>query len=747
MSAEQVARVDWIRREAKKALGGDRRPLVESMAGGDVMVFATVMGHLRRDGLLPNNVLAVLPELIMHYASASKQKSPARAIGIERVIGPFRLLRAIGRGRGFDRFEAALVEPELCRVEAVVLDPGPDGVAAMERFGALRERLEAARHPALSKTYDASVTLDDRVAFFTDPMRGEPIDRFCDANGLTIAERVELIAQAADAVAEAHLQGVVFRDLCPDTVRAWHDTDGAVRVSVWGAGIAASLDARLIETNKHAVDTLPRQYIAPEVAADNGAPIDGRADVFGLGAVAFSVIVGEPPRGEQSVYDPPLAEAQQRIRHESAPLASDLVSYRLGSAGDLDTGMRYLKTRRTDAQSLRRLLKSDLDYVLAKAIETNRAARYRDAGGFAADLRRVLANEPVRARPPEPLYVMAKLAARRPRRALVAGIGCAAVFAGFVASFGAAVQARVELIEGRERIAQLESTVTHAEASRPAPVEAAPVISAHERRDMQLGAAARAALGSDTIEDEASLLASIADIVGAPADSEGARRLRERALKLAEGSGVAGAQSTIDVRFALCEQMLAGGDAAEALAACGELVERCERGFGRADPRTVRAWILLGRAQSRAGEPADSLPWFSRASKQAVLIDGAASELAIEAVRAEVRVLVEAGQTAAAVRSAQTLVSAAEIERGRDAIAAHAARLILGEALTAAGRFTDAEHPLWSAYDAFERESGADAPESKRARAALIALHEAWDAAEPGIGHAAEAERLRAGID
>src|SRR5262249_60422297 len=119
------------------------------------------------------------------------------------------------------------------------------------------------------------------------------------------------------------------------------------------------------------------------------AALDTRSDVHTLGVMLFELLAGRLPYPLEHL---PLPEVARVIREQDPS--------RLGT---LDTRLR-----------------GDVETILAKALEKDRERRYPSAAELAADIRRHLRNEPIRARPPSALYQLRKLARRN--KALVGGV-------------------------------------------------------------------------------------------------------------------------------------------------------------------------------------------------------------------------------------------------------------------------------------------------------------------------------------
>src|SRR5262249_19298685 len=190
-------------------------------------------------------------------------------------------------------------------------------------------------------------------------------------------------------------------------------------------------------------------YMSPEQASGDPSAIDRRGDVYALGVLLYELLAHRLP---YSVDGLALPEAGRVIR-EQEPGRLGLVDGRLRGRGGT---------------------------IVAKALAKEPARRYASAGELAADIRRHLSHEPIRARPPSALYQLRKFARRH--RALVAAVlgVAAALVAGTVVSVLYAVRAdynaRLARHEAyRARLAAATAALSHhdvADAARQ--LEAAP---------------------------------------------------------------------------------------------------------------------------------------------------------------------------------------------------------------------------------------------------------------------------------
>ncbi len=189
-------------------------------------------------------------------------------------------------------------------------------------------------------------------------------------------------AQAAEALAEAHARGVVHRDVKPSNLLV---SDG--RLWVTDFGLARARDLTEAQSSHRPAGTV--RYMSPEQLAGTAAPFDGRGDVYSLGVTLYELLTLEHPGIDWAGREPP----PLRQRRPGVP--------------------------------------AELETVVLKAMAAEPDDRYASAAEMAADLRRWLRGEPVKARPLTRWQRLRRLLWRRRRAVTVVGLALAlGLFAG-----------------------------------------------------------------------------------------------------------------------------------------------------------------------------------------------------------------------------------------------------------------------------------------------------------------------------
>jgi serine/threonine protein kinase/tetratricopeptide (TPR) repeat protein len=335
------------------------------------------------------------------------------------LIGPYRLMEEIGAGGMGLVFVAEQQQPVRRKVALKVVKPGMDTRNVMARFEQERQALALMDHPNIAKVFDGGATASGRPYFVMELVRGVSITKFCDDNTLSPRQRLELCIPICHAVQHAHQKGIIHRDLTPSNILvALHD--GRPVPKVIDFGIAKAMGEQL--TDKTIYTGLTQMvgsplYMSPEQAGLSSLDIDTRTDIYSLGVLLYELLTGTTPFEEQRLRKAAYDEIFRIIREEEPPKPSTRIS-ELGRSGEPSptnaaagparqmgfTLATISAQRHTEPARLSKLVSGDLDWIVMKCLEKDRARRYATANELALDIERYLAEEPVLACPPSVVY-------------------------------------------------------------------------------------------------------------------------------------------------------------------------------------------------------------------------------------------------------------------------------------------------------------------------------------------------------
>jgi non-specific serine/threonine protein kinase/serine/threonine-protein kinase len=323
-------------------------------------------------------------------------------------VGPYHILGVIGQGGMGIVYKAEQREPVRRLVALKLIKLGMDTADVIARFEGERQALAVMNHPSVAKVFDAGATERGRPYFVMEYVAGEPITAFCDRAQLPIAQRLELFAQACDAIQHAHQKAIIHRDLKPSNILV-SLVDGNPLVKVIDFGVAKAISQRLTErtlfTEMGQLIGTP-EYMSPEQAEMSGADVDTRTDIYALGVVLYELLAGTLPFDARSLRSAGYREIQRIIREVDPPRPST----RLSSLGN--EAAAIAQRRKTQLAMLAKQLRTELEWIPLKAMRKDRTERYATAAELAADVRNYLASRPLQAGPPSATYRLRKFIRR-----------------------------------------------------------------------------------------------------------------------------------------------------------------------------------------------------------------------------------------------------------------------------------------------------------------------------------------------
>src|SRR5437660_1579686 len=310
--------------------------------------------------------------------AARKRQRLAEMLG---ELGDYELLEEVGRGGQGVVFRAR--QKSLNRIVAVkVISLGQWATKAhLKRFRLEAEAAASLDHPCIVPIYEVGER-DGQCYFSMKFVEGGQLDEVVRRTPMSIRQAAELIAKVARTVHYAHEHGILHRDIKPGNILL--DAKGEPHLTDFGL-------ARLVESDSTVTRTMEvlgtPSYMAPEQAVGNNAAISSVTDVYGLGAVLYQLLTGQPPFAGGTTYE---------------------------------TIKLLLDTEPRSPRLLNPKVDRDLSTICLKCLEKDSQRRYPSALALAEDIERWLKHEPIQARRAGVFTRGRKWVRRNPTSALLA---------------------------------------------------------------------------------------------------------------------------------------------------------------------------------------------------------------------------------------------------------------------------------------------------------------------------------------
>src|SRR5262245_16739056 len=383
MNSERWRRIEDIFRTAVDRPAAERDDYLTRVCDGDEDLRREVLSLIERD-TDEDFIQAPIANIARSFTA-----KPSNDLTGERV-GPYRVLRLIGRGGMGDVYEALRDDEQFRQQVAIkIIKRGMDTDFVRDRF--LRERriLASLDHPHIARLFDGGATADGSPYFVMEFVAGEPITAYCRGHQLSVNEKLKLFRKVCSAVQHAHQRLVVHRDLKPSNILIGNDSEP--KLLDFGIAKLLSPDVGQSHTRTEtALRLMTPEYASPEQA--RGEAVCTTTDVYSLGVVLYELLTERRPH-EFGTFAP--AEIERAICETAIEEPSKVVG-----------GMPGAPTR------LARQLAGDLDNITMMAMRKEPERRYQSVEQFSEDIRRYLEGMPITARKDTFGYIAGKFVRR-----------------------------------------------------------------------------------------------------------------------------------------------------------------------------------------------------------------------------------------------------------------------------------------------------------------------------------------------
>lgn len=580
---------------------------------------------------------------------------PSLAAGT--CLGAWRIDTMIGRGGMGEVYAATRSDAAFAQRAALKL-LRYEAAAETGRFESERRILAKLEHPGIARLLDGGMAADGRPYTVMEYVEGQSITDYCRERKSSLHERLALFAQVCAAVAFAHRNLVIHRDLKPDNILV--DAEGSVKLLDFG--IAKLLDTTALTRDvENTTAPFTPDYAAPEQL--NGQLVTTGTDIHALGLLLFELLTGERPVRTRGL---PSTQMLALILDREVPLPSRLAR----SA--------------TTAPVAARALRGDLDAIVAKCLRKQPNHRYETVNGLKHDIDRHVRHQPVHARSGARAYVARRFVRRHwlaisGVSLLVLGLGAAALYAN---------SARERTEHALKRADAVRDFVIDLFRQNDPNAGNGKTMSARELVD--LGARRVESAFIDDADTRIELMGVSGNLYQSLGETRRAGELLGRRLELATTEYALDDPRRIEAQLdmALSEVGNEHFDAARALleqALASAAPTRAELG-----PLRARVLIRLGALEAERGNNQEALVWSEKAMALLEGMPGTSPGQLAEALADRGRYIFRSGRIAAAEQPLRAALALLDPQRHGDMKTLLDSREDLGMVLTSLGRFDEA---------------------------------------------------------
>ncbi|HEX8141607.1 MAG TPA: protein kinase [Pyrinomonadaceae bacterium] len=393
MNPESWKKVEEIFESALERAPDERSAYLDEACGGDdalrSQVETLIHSYERAGSFIEAPVLA-------HDSAPTLVDDDAPTGMIGKRLGSYKLVREIGRGGMGSVYLAVRADDEFQkRVAIKLIKRGMDTDFIIRRFRHERQILASLDHSYVARLLDGGTTEDGLPYFVMEYVEGKSIYQYCDAQKLSITERLKLFRKVCAAVHYAHQNLIIHRDIKPSNILV--TSDGIPKLLDFG--IAKILNPEIgghgLDPTSVALRMMTPEYASPEQV--RGEPATVASDVYTLGVLLYELLTDHRPYRLRSRAPQELARVICEVEPERPSVAVNQIEVipNEGTEPIEITPETVSRARSSSTEQLRRQLSGSLDNIVLKALRKEPQRRYQSVEEFAEDIKRYLDGQPV----------------------------------------------------------------------------------------------------------------------------------------------------------------------------------------------------------------------------------------------------------------------------------------------------------------------------------------------------------------
>jgi eukaryotic-like serine/threonine-protein kinase len=287
MTPERYQQVKELFQSALEREGSQRKRFLDEACAGDPSLREEVESLLTSHEQAPSFIESSALEIVSKVLPDQRDEQM-----VGQRIGPYKVIREIAHGGMGAVYSAFRADDEYQKQVAIkLIKRGMDTDSIIRRFRNERQILANLDHPNIARLIDGGTTEDGLPYFIMDHVEGLPIDAYCDAHKLSIAERLKLFRTVCSAVEYAHQHHVIHRDLKPSNI--FVTAEGVPKLLDFGIAKVLNPEPPFQTVESVGLRPMTPDYASPEQV--RGETITPASDVYSLGVLLYELLTGHRP--------------------------------------------------------------------------------------------------------------------------------------------------------------------------------------------------------------------------------------------------------------------------------------------------------------------------------------------------------------------------------------------------------------------------------------------------------------------